>query len=70
LAKIIYISKKGDKQDIQNCRPISVLMSFSKILEGLMYNKLISFVYELLMGEQFGFRDGKSTEPPNQAFSE
>jgi hypothetical protein len=35
-----------------------------------MYNKLISFVCELLMEEQFGFRDGKSTELASQPFIE
>jgi hypothetical protein len=35
-----------------------------------LYNKLISFVYELLTEEQFGFRDGKYTELASQSFIE
>ena len=30
--------KNGDKHNMQNCRPKSVLSAFSKILEKLMYN--------------------------------
>ena len=32
--------KEGDKSKISNYRPISILSSFSKILEGVMYNQL------------------------------
>jgi hypothetical protein len=35
-----------------------------------MYHELISFVYELLAEEQFGFRDGKSIELVSQTFIE
>jgi hypothetical protein len=40
--KIRQPLKEGDKQDIQNYRPISILSAFSKILEKLMYNRLLS----------------------------
>jgi hypothetical protein len=43
IAKVRPLFKKGDRQDVQNYRPISVLTVFSKILERLMCNKLISF---------------------------
>lgn len=42
IAKVKPFYKKGD--NIQNYRPISILSGFSKILEKLMYNRLISFV--------------------------
>jgi hypothetical protein len=32
--------KKGDKSKISNYRPISILSSFSKVLEKAMYNQL------------------------------
>ena len=41
LAKVIPIFKSGDKQDISNYRPISILSFFSKVLEKTMYNHLI-----------------------------
>ena len=48
---------------LSNYRPVSVLPVFSKILERLMYNRLISFIkkYDILYRLQFGFRDNHST---------
>ena len=63
LAKVIPIYKSGDKHLIQNYRPISMLHSASKILEKLMYNRLIKFFSDsnLLNNNQFGFRANSST---------
>ena len=41
IAKVSPIFKKGDKSILSNYRPISVLPCFSKILERIMYNRLI-----------------------------
>ena len=41
-AKIIPISKAGDVDIFTNYRPISILSSFSKIFEKIMYNRLIA----------------------------
>jgi hypothetical protein len=64
IAKIKLLFKNGDKQDIQNYRPILVLSVFAKILEKLMYNRLLSFLKEhyILTEVQHGFRENKSTE--------
>jgi len=72
LAKIIPLFKKGDKQDIQNYRPISILSAFSKILEKLMYNRLLSFLnkHNTLANVQHGFRENKSTDTASHAFIE
>jgi exonuclease III len=58
------IHKKGSKQDISNYRPISLLTSFSKIFEKLMYNRLYLHLEKnnILVQEQFGFRTQHSTE--------
>ena len=40
VAKVTPIFKKGEKSSISNYRPISVPPYFSKILEGIMYNRL------------------------------
>jgi hypothetical protein len=44
IAKVKPLHKKGDKKEMKNYRPISLLCVFSKILEKLMYNRLLSFV--------------------------
>ena len=46
IAKVTPIYKAGDSSDISNCRPISVLPCFSKILEHLMYNRLYKYLKE------------------------
>ena len=56
--------KRGDDQTISNFRPISLLTSFSKVIEKLMYNSLIDHItsYSVLANEQYGFRTGYSTQ--------
>ena len=63
LAKVIPIFKKGSKLCVENYRPISLLPVFSKILERLICNRLVSFLNEcnILYDKQFGFRMNHST---------
>ena len=37
------VYKKGDKTDPVNYRPVSLLTAFSKVLEKVLYNRLIAF---------------------------
>jgi len=55
--------KKGDKSKISNYRPISILSSFSKVLEKVTYNQLQEHLnkYSTLAEEQFGFRSDSTT---------
>ena len=64
VAKVKPIYKKGNKTKIENYRPISLLSSFSKVLETLMSKRLLSFLIDcnLISKEQHGFLKGKSTE--------
>jgi len=44
LAKVSPIHKSVDIKLVNNYRPISVLPTFSKILEKLMYSRLLSYL--------------------------
>ena len=56
--------KKGDKTDPSNYRPISMLTSFSKVLEKALYKRLMQHIdnNNILNEQQFGFRKRLSTE--------
>ncbi|KAL4703558.1 hypothetical protein ACJJTC_000195 [Scirpophaga incertulas] len=58
------IFKCGDKHNVNNYRPISVLSTLSKILEKIMNRNLVSFLecYKSISENQFGFRKNRSTE--------
>ena len=62
-ANVVPIYKSGDEDIFSNYRPVSVLPVFSKLIERLMYNRLVMFVNnnDLLYRYQFGFQKDKST---------
>ena len=64
ISRVVPLFKAGHKSIFSNYRPISVLPAFSKILEKLLYNRLIDYLskYNLLTDNQFGFRKNHSTE--------
>ena len=66
-AKLIPVYKKGDSKILINYKPISLLPSFSKILEKIVYKRLYSFFsrFNLFSNSQFGFRKGHSTSHAN-----
>ena len=63
IAKVIPLFKSGSKTDVDNCRSISLLPILSKVLEKIMYNRLIKFLdkNDILYEKQFGFRSKHST---------
>lgn len=63
-AVVTPIFKKGDKHELSNYRPISILSSFSKVLEKVMYNQLQKHLNKhcILAEDQFGFRPDSTTE--------
>ena len=63
LATVIPLYKRGNKRDRSNFRPISLLNSFSKIIEKITSSQLIAYLdrNELLCKNQFGFRKSSST---------
>jgi hypothetical protein len=57
--------KKGNRTDISNFRPITLLASFSKILEkGYIWDCMYQHINwnNILATEQYGFRNNSSTE--------
>ena len=60
---ITPIHKSGDKSQVTNYRPISLLCIISKVLEHLVYDHLNKFITsnKVITGPQFGFRQGHST---------
>ena len=70
IAMVIPLYKKGNKNYISNYRSIAQLSVFSKLLEKLMYNRLMKFIEgnEVLTEAQHGFRMKKSTETALQFF--
>ena len=62
IANITPIYKKGNKNDPNNYRPISLTSIISKIIEKIFRNKIESYIENnnLLYNSQHGFRKGRS----------
>ena len=60
---MIPIYKKDDAEIYSNYRPVSVLPSFSKILERFIFNRCVDHLekHDILNEKQFGFRKNHST---------
>ena len=71
-AKVIPIFKKGNRTIVSNYRPISLLPTMSKVLEKIMYNRVISFLNKLdfFYKHQYGFRKKYSTCHATSVFAE
>ena len=62
IASVTPTFKKGDKLDVNNYRPISLISNISKIIEKLIHKRLNSFLeHNIFYSFQFGFRDNHST---------
>ena len=64
LARVIPIHKCGDRSNLSNFRPISILSALSKIMEKVVSNQLFSYLVEnhVLSPEQYAYRPRHSTE--------
>jgi len=71
IAKVIPIFKNGDRCNMDNYRPISLLSCISKILEKVVAIRLTNFLTEcnILSKWQFGFRSQHSTIHPMIQFT-
>ena len=63
IGRITPIYKKGDRELIENYRPVSTLPVFGKIFEKVIYSRIYDFFTSkgILSESQFGFRKGHST---------
>ncbi len=57
IARVIPLFKNGNINDFTNYRPISLLSEFSKILEKIFHNRMMSFIEEknIMYESLFGF---------------
>ena len=64
VAKVLPLYKSGSLAEIDNYRPISILITLSNILEKIVYKQLMAQLecHSLLFEYQFGFRPNRSTE--------
>ena len=62
-AEVVQLYKKGDKKDMSNYRPVSLLTAFSKVFEKVIYVGLYQHLisHDVLVNEQFGFKAKSST---------
>ena len=58
IAEVIPIFKASDPSLLQNYRPVSMLPAFSKVIERIMFNKIMSFLKSnnISYEHQYGFR--------------
>ena len=63
IARVIPLFKAGDRAIFSNYRPIPILPCFSKLLEKVMYNRLMAYLdkFMILCVNQYGFRKNHST---------
>lgn len=64
IARVTIIFKGGNKNELQNYRPISILPLFSKVAERLICKRVYSFIANrnIICEEQCGFQPGRSTQ--------
>ena len=60
---MVPIFKSGDKHLTTNYRPISLIFNIAKLLEKIIYSRIVCFLnkHKVLMHNQFGFRRNKGT---------
>ena len=66
VAKVVPTHMSGDQSSLNNYRPINLLPVFSKLIEKLMYNQIMSFIdrNDILNKHQYCFRKNHTTTHP------
>ena len=60
-ARVAALYKKGDPENLENYRPLSLLDTFFKVMAAMMKARIEQHVEQQLGNTQFGFRRGKGT---------
>lgn len=60
-ASITPVYKSGDKNNVENYRPISILSTLAKVFERLVHSALYPHIRNLILPEQHGFVKRRST---------
>ena len=60
-AKVASLYKKGDPDNLENYRPISLLNSFYKVIAMILKGRIEAALEDRLMKTQYGFRKRRST---------
>ena len=63
-SQVLPLFKKGNKTEMSDYRPVSLLTSFCKIFEKVIYNRLLQHTKEnnIIDPDQYGFKNNSSTE--------
>ena len=66
---MIPIFKTGEKLTMSNFKPVSLLITLSKIFEKIIYTRIYAlvFLHKILANEQYGFRSGPSVDNTSYA---
>ena len=64
IAKVVPVFKDGLRTNVGNYRPISLVSNVSKVLEKIVYKRILKFLNKtnFFFKNQFGFRKQRSTE--------
>ena len=64
IGRVTALYKQGDRTNVNNYRPITILPIVSKLLERSVHDQLYKYLTakQILAKEQFGFRARKSTD--------
>lgn len=60
-ANITPVYKNGSKHDVEQYRPISILSTLSKLFERLVHNEIYPILHSVIIPEQHGFVQRRST---------
>ena len=72
IGRVITPYKTGNQALVSTYRPITQLSVFHKIMEKLMFDRLVNFLekHNMIDDNQFGFRSGRSTTQASMLFTD